>query len=483
MAIVLDYMLKHTQDATKIAVIANGESITYRQLLQKALGFADYLRREGVGIGDMVVVQSEHSISYITAMIGSHLNKSIFVPLGSTVGIDELKSTAGKVNAKLILANVSDDYRSTSDVYHDISNTPADFDNLQLPDENDVSDLLFTTGTTGMPSGILHTHLSQYITADNLLGTLGMLSDNICMITAPLNHAFAIRRFNANMVNGSATVLIDGVFPPNAVFEAVERYGVTAITMVPSALVFLLRLTKDKIARYSKQIRYIQFATAPLSADDVIYMKSIMPDTIIYNVYGSTESGCVLSLNYTKECDRKLCLGKPTRNTEIILLDQKYNVVHGTGKNHSGFLAVRGKMNMQCYWHDDKKTAAVMQDGMVITQDIVWRDDEGFYYFLGRDGDVINVGGLKVSPTEVEEVAMACSGITDCACTAVENDLMGTVPALLVVKGEAFDIIELQETMMAKLEFYKRPKQFVYVDAIPKTYNGKINRRKLKNLL
>ena len=137
---------------------------------------------------------------------------------------------------------------------------------------------------------------------------------------------------------------------------------------------------------------------------------------------------------------------------------------------------------MQGYYHAPELTASVLQDGVVYTQDIGYIDEEGFVYVLGRSGDVINIGGLKIAPVEVENVVLRYPAVTDCACFAAEDRMGGMIPKLNVVlkPGQTLDQADLRAFMARHLEAFKIPKTIQVVDELPRTFNGKLDRKKLK---
>ena len=138
---------------------------------------------------------------------------------------------------------------------------------------------------------------------------------------------------------------------------------------------------------------------------------------------------------------------------------------------------------MKGYLNNKINSHKVLSKGYYITQDIVYKDSKNFYYLLGRQSDIIPIGGLKVAPDEIEDVIKKCKGITDCACIGKDNELAGQVPVLFITINSEYDSKELYKFIKDKLEPYKCPKEIRIIDEIPKTFNGKILRRKLKEML
>ena len=170
------------------------------------------------------------------------------------------------------------------------------------------------------------------------------------------------------------------------------------------------------------------------------------------------------------------CIGKPMPNAEILIVDDDKRLI-SSSKDHLGLIACKGDVNMLEYVNSPELTRDVLRGGIVYNNDIGYIDEEGFVYIIGRKGDVINVGGLKVAPTEVEEAALAFDGIDECICVALPDRISGFVPKLLYVAAQDLDLPALSRFLSARLEGYKVPKAFERVPEIRKTYNGKLDRK------
>ncbi|MBE6817230.1 MAG: long-chain fatty acid--CoA ligase, partial [Ruminococcaceae bacterium] len=207
---------------------------------------------------------------------------------------------------------------------------------------------------------------------------------------------------------------------------------------------------------------------------------ALLPDTRLYNFYGSTESGCIVIYNFNTQNSKENCIGKPTHNAEILIVDDNHHPIESSSEN-TGLLASVGAMNMRGYYMDEEETKSVLVDGVVYTNDIAYFDEDGDIILLGRQGSVINVGGKKVSPDEIENAAKQIKGVIDCGCIPVPDGMLGSVPKLFVeTKNEdAFDAVMIHNELAKMLEPFKVPKQIVWIEKIPRTFNGKLIRREL----
>ncbi len=459
------------------AIIAEDAVITYRELGEYISLFASYLKQNGLEKEDRVVFQGVQNSAFTVICLGTLLAGGVSVPVEKNILRQNLDGIVRDTKAVFVFTR--DDLPDFSlkgilGLCEGVSRVE-----LPLPQPDDMSDIIFTTGTTGTSEGVVHTHGSQYAAIENALGFIKMPADNTEMIVPVLSHVYGLRRFYSNMVNGSTVVILEDLLPISRFFDMLEKHYVTSMTMNPSLLVMILKTTGRRIAGYADQLKYMVFSSAPLKKDCLIETIKLLPRTKIYNLYGSTEAGSTSGLDNVPHLDKEGCIGKPNCRSEYFLIDGD-NFVTGTGPECTGFLAIKGPMVMKEYWGKPEKTEKVLKDGLYITQDVMYRDEEGFYYFMGRASDIISVGGFKVAPDEVEDAARKYAGINDCACVGKSDPLAGEVPVLFIVPHESHNEAEFIKHLKNNLENYKLPRQTIMVDEIPRTFNGKILRRKLK---
>jgi len=333
---------------------------------------------------------------------------------------------------------------------------------------------------TGKSKGIELTYESVIAVSENVIGSVEMKKDSVELIPVPLSHSHGLRRYYSNILNGGSVVIIDGVIFTKKFFGAIEKYHVTAIDLVPAALAALFKLSGDKLGEYADQLDYVQLGSAPIPNHDKEHLRELLPNTRLYNFYGTTESGCSCILDFNAMPDKKNCIGKPSCHAEFVFFDEQGNAIDATEET-PGFLACRGTMNMKGYYHEPQLNQEIMRDDYICTKDLAYVGEDGLIYMLGRKDDVIITGGNKVAPDEIEEIAGGFEGIADCACIPVPHPLLGAEPKLFVEmeNGAAFDEQGIYEYLQGKLEAYKVPKLIEQIDKIPRTYNGKLQRKKL----
>ena len=470
----------------KLAVMTPDDSVSYGALYEYARGYAKYLTTRGLKRGGIVVLKATQTIDYAIQYLGIHLAGGVVTSLGRTTSDNEMAVVAKSIGAAAIIAGstLADEASSTISVplgnVREISSEHVgDNVDLRFPDLADPADILFTTGTTGATKGVELSHRALVATAENLIFGCGYKDNTLILVPGPLNHANAVRKLFTSFVNGSAVCLLNGMSDTEPFFSVLDSAdGSIACCLPPAAIRKIFQLTKDKIGEYQNKIDFIESASAPLPEADKDRLCGLLPKTRLYNNYGSSEAASVCMFDYNRFRGMDNCVGKAMPNSRIIIVDDEHNEIRSS-KDNVGLLACIGDVNMNGYVNEPELTREVLIDGIVYTNDLGYIDDEGFIYVIGRKGDVINVGGLKVAPSEVESAVLAYDGIADCICIAVKDEITANALKLLVVMEEGYelDFQDLRSFLSDRLEAFKIPRVYEEVSSIERTYNGKLNRK------
>ena len=469
----------------RAAVIANDNQITYAELWKEIQGFAKYIKSFSFPAGSRIIVKSDSDIWFAVTCFAIQLTGNVHVPLEKSIGVKGLEDVASQLGAAMVISNtdIQGDFVSVdSDKVREIGQENyEDGLSFDFPTKEMTCDILFTTGTTGKSKGVVISHRAVVAVSENVQYGAEIPDDNVYLVPAPINHASAIRKLYVSMLTGTTVVLLDGFKDIRKFYSYIEKYKVTSILMPPAAVRMLLVLSKKELAKYSGQLHHIHTGSAAFPEADKELLCSLLPETRLYFAYGSSEAGCVSMFDYSQHKGLISCVGKPNKNAHIFIVDDNRQEIKSSQANQ-GLIAIKGGMTMTEYFEEPELTKEVLVDGVVYTNDMGYIDENGFVYMLGRRGDVISIGGLKIAPTEVENIVLRFPGIAECACFAVEDRMGGCVPKLNIVeeKGADVDINELKKHMASYLEAFKVPKLVAKVEEIPKTSNGKIDRKVLK---
>ncbi len=465
----------------KIAVISEGREYTYGQLYECVRKYSAFLKKQGLNKGDYVVVKSIQSVSYIIIYLSVHYCGGIITTVEKTAANEKILEIAEQVSAKMI---ISDNESGISQKYIYIDSAKV-FDNLKgmtsapeaFPGREDSADILFTTGTTGKSKGVELSHAAVIAGAENIAFGCRMERDTVLVVPNPLSHSNATKNMAACFITGCTFYVLDGIVDLNSYFNALDYpYGKVATVLPPAAIRTIFQLAKGKLAGYADKLDYLMAATAPLPEPDRDTLRSLLPRTRLYNHYGCSESSSICIYDFNKYSELKNCAGKVMPHSHVFFVDDARKEIDSSPQN-IGLLAVRGDATMKGYFKEPELTREILVDGAIYTKDMGYIDQNGFVFILGRNDDIINVGGLKVSPLEVEEAALSYEGVKDCICIGVKDDITGEALKLLVVVESTFDLQALKIYLSSKLDPYKVPKQYELVDKVERTFNGKINRK------
>ena len=263
-------------------------------------------------------------------------------------------------------------------------------------------------------------------------------------------------------------------------------YDCSAMAAVPASYEVMRGQMQDKFAEVLGKMRYIEFSAGSLSVRQRREIVTLLPNTVIHNTWGSSESGGAIFCNVTEVAkdERRIgSLGRPLPCVEAKIINPEGQTIESNAAN-PGRMALKGDMQMSGYWKRSDLTQTTLVDGWLLTGDMAYIDEDGFIFMLGRADDIINVGGEKVSPIEVENLAGQYQQIRECACIGVEDPdgVLGQVPILFVVTNPGYAEDALVKFFLAKGERYKLPKKFIQIEALPRNKMQKVDRGALKKL-
>ena len=253
----------------------------------------------------------------------------------------------------------------------------------------------------------------------------------------------------------------------NAFFSVFELpFTKFATFLVPSSIRMLLQVASKNLAAVASKIDFIETGAAAISQSDMESLCKLLPHSRLFNTYASTETGIICSYEFSKYGCEPGLLGKPMKHSSVRI-------------NEEGRVVCSGQTIMTGYVGAPELTAQVLREGEIHTSDIGTLDSQGMLRLQGRQDDVINVGGYKVNPLEVEEAVSSFPLVADCICIPAQHILLGTVPKLLYVpkQGKEVKPKDIADFLKERLENYKIPLLYESVETIKHTYNGKLDRK------
>lgn len=477
----------------KMAVAFKKESLTYNELYLKMLGIAAILKENNIITGDKVCFSATSKPEMVATYLAIHFCGAVAVFIDKNGTPENIASIYQESESKLLLTDkpmkeYSDkcNILSLRETYTKANEQNTDNIIYTIPDENNLAELLFTTGTTGKPKGVMLSYKSVYNILSNTIEGIGILEDDRVLIPLPLNHSFALRVLRAVLYKGATVILQNGFTFAKEVENNVIMHNCNAMAAVPASYEVMRSQMQDAFAGVLSNMRYIEFGAGSLSIRQRKEITSLLPNTIIYNTWGSSETGGAIFCNVTesvKHENKVGSLGRPLPHVQVKMLDEAGNEIKSDAE-HPGRMTLKGDMKMVGYWNMPELSAEILVDDWLLTSDMAYMDSDGDIFMLGRADDIINVGGEKVSPIEVENIAGQYEFIRECACIGVADpdEILGQVPVLFVVTKTGYSEDELIKFLSTKMERYKFPKEYVVLETIPRNRMQKIDRKELKNI-
>lgn len=487
----------------KKAVVFKGEYLTYRELCRRIASMAEQLAKEGVEQGDRVCFSAVSKPEMVAAYMAVQACGAVAVFLDKNGTPENMAAIYEEAGAKLLLTDkpmkeyaekcrvlsLRELYRQMGEWQQDGgSDLDAGLQKKKIsPAEEDLAELLFTTGTTGKPKGVMLTYKAVYHILANTIEGIGIREDDILLLPLPLNHSFALRVLRAVLYRGATVVLQNGFTFAKEVENNVVNHGCNAMACVPASYEVMKSQMQDAFAGTLGGMRFIEFSAGSLSIQQRKEITALLPAVQIYNTWGSSESGGAIFCDVceaVKSEERAGTLGKPLAGKVQIMITDSDGKEMESNESHPGRMALRGDMQMAGYWNNEELTAQTLRDGWLLTGDMAYLDADGYVFMLGRADDIINVGGEKVSPLEVENIAGQCEGVRECACIGVDDPdgIYGQIPVLFVAADSCYSEEELRKFIASKAERYKIPQKYVLIESIPRNRMQKVDRNRLKSL-
>ena len=341
------------------------------------------------------------------------------------------------------------------------------------PAPREVGMMLYTSGSTGMPKGVLLSHDSQRWSLERGARLFGDRDTNVYIVAAPMFHMNATISTKGAMVAGATTVLLP-TFDAMAYARSIDAFGVTSLTSVPTMLALVAKQADALDSLDFSSVIEVTMGSAPLTQALIDKVQALFPGATISNSYGTTEGGPSPFGPHPDGVTRPaLSLGYPAEGLEVELREGE--------SPDEGVFHIRGPMSMEGYNNLPEKTAAVMQDGWYRSGDIMRRDENGFFYFVGRADDMFNVGGENVWPGEVEKLIETMEGVHQACVVPAPHETKTYAPFAFVVPQSGVELTEeaVKQFTLANGPAFAHPRNVRFIDRIPLAGTNKPDRNLL----
>jgi len=513
----LDFLVHHMLRATaarvpeKEALVHDEQRLTYQEVGASVAGVALGLRRAGLRRGERVGIYLGPSVPQVLSIFGVSQAGGVFVPINTLLfpeqvshiardcGIAALITSASRLES---LLPVLDDVHSLRFLVVVPDGTPVpasvpvhDFDALKnlktelpWPDwgiEKDLAAILYTSGSTGKPKGVMLSH-ANVMAGSNIVSTyLEIAESDRILAVLPFSFDAGLNQLMTAFQRGGTLVLTDFVFAKQIV-DLLAKERITGLAGVPTVWSLLAQPNSTLQKTTSLVLRYITNTGGAMPQAVLKVLRAALPKTRIFLMYGLTEAFRSTYLP-PEELDRRpTSMGRAIPDTEILVLNE-----HGQlcSPGEVGELVHRGPTVSMGYWGKPDATNQVLKPNPLLPEevgdvekvcysgDLVKMDEDGYLYYVGRRDAMIKSSGIRISPTEVEEVVFQSGKVRHAAAIGVPDELLGQAVKIFVVPrdGEPIDEDDLLEYCAEKMPRYMVPKSIAVLSEIPKTSSGKVD--------
>lgn len=499
----------------RVALVCDERRYSYAELDAEIARMMALLKARGVTHGDRVVIFLDNGVEFAVSVFAVLRLGAVFVPINPLTRQEKLTYVLDDCRARALITqfNLRGAWQPVVDASHSlgvcvVSNVPkghalpdrcieysAKITNGQVASldsattEHDLASILYTSGTTGHPKGVMLTHRNMVSALESVMSYLQLRQQDVIMCVLPLAFGYGLYHlFMATRLG--ATLLLETSFAfPLKIAQRMAEEKVSVFPGVPTIFGQLLNL-KEVANLDLSSLRILTNAAAALPEAHIRQLRQAFPGALLYSMYGLTECKRVSYLPPDQLDMRPGSIGRGMPNQEVWLADDDgRRLPNGS----TGELVVKGPHVMKGYWEQPDLTAERLRpdpdgsDGAVVlhTGDIFRTDNEGWLYFVARKDNIIKTRGEKVSPREVENAIYTLPAVLEVAVTGMPDQLLGTaIRALVVLKpGQTLSARDVIRHCHMKLESFMVPKTVEFVEELPKTESGKIKTSQLHEVI
>jgi len=485
----------------KAITVFEGEVTTYGEMAGRAVELAGGLAERGVGPGEVVALLSYNCPEFLETVFAANYLGAIAMPINWRLAAPEVRYILEHSGARVLvcdgaLVDLADEATKGIEptlvracispaavagwtTFADLHSTPISAVRPPVA-ADDIHRLMYTSGTTGRPKGVMITHAN--LAWKNLahIVEFGFTSDDLGLACGPLYHVGALDLTTTSLVAAGATTIIHRAFDASAVVDELERSRVSTVWLAP-AMVNAIMALPDIERRDLSSVRVVVNGGEKMPVPLIERLQRTFPSAWFADAYGLTEtvSGDTF-LDRDSMVSKLGSVGRPCLYLELDVWDEA-----GTSlpPGERGEIVLRGPKVFAGYWRDPDATAAAFERGWFHTGDVGVRDEDGYLFIVDRFKDMIVSGGENIASSEIERVLYEHQAVLEAAVVARPDDRWGEVPVAFVVlrQDETATADELVDHCDAQLARFKVPKAITFLDALPRNPSGKVLKRELRD--
>src|SRR5262245_7688050 len=479
--------LSAAKNPDKPAVVCGEQIVSYCELDEGTDALAAWLLQQGLQPGDRVAIHWTNSVETVNLYFACFKSGLIAVPVNNRLKVPEIAYVLGHSKAKLCfsqpeLAPLSEEVRSECPhlvaIHTKLPLLECGRDRA-LPEvtADQVAAVLYTSGTTARPKGVMHTHVSL-TGATELMASLGIGETDVPLAVTQMVHIAALACVLLPGIRCGCTVVLLPAFDAAQAVDLIERWRCTFLLILPAMLRFMV----EEQASCPREVSSMRLCMAGGDAVPVTLQERFQEyfGFRVREIFGMTETVPVTCIR-----EGEIRAGSMGRQLDLIdsrVVDLSGNVL---SENQIGELQVQSPSNCVGYWDNPEATDATFTSGWLRTGDLVKRDPDGFYWFEGRLKQIIVRGGSNISPQEVEEPLYHHPAVLESAVIGMPDPVHGERVIAFVALRDGFTATEaeLRDFVRCRIADYKVPERVLFLPSLPKGLTGKVQRRDLKDMM
>lgn len=469
----------------KLAIKDQFRSFSYKDMIERASALSAYFHEKDLKKGDRIAILMANRLEHIELDVALAIAGLVKVPLNYRLHPKEHEYMLNDSNPKLIIGDralidpigTTIDVLAIGDAYENAVQLNLGKQHLETVNEDDLFAIMYTSGTTGNPKGVMLSHRNMIAGALSLAQVCEVDYDDVIGHVAPLTHGSNFLS-HVSWLYGSSQIVFNK-FEPEEFVNDLEQEGVSVIFLVPTMVNLMIQHPKFDPSQLST-LKTINMAGSPIAASKLEEALKLT-GPIYAETYGQVEAPMCITMMPKKELKSRLdSCGRVGTFVQVKIVDDEGNELK---EGEVGEIICKGSLVMQGYWNNEKATEETLKDGWLHTGDLGWKSPEGYVQIVDRKKDVIISGGVNIYPREVEEVLNLHAGVKETCVIGVPDDKWGeNVVAYVVPNGKETVTSEaLLALCVENMASFKKPKSIHIVDELPKSSYGKILKREMRD--
>lgn len=474
---------------------ANGEqkAISFLELFKLVAFFRKQIIRTCISKNAKIVTCIDNSAEYIAVLYASWIEGLTVIPLHSQSKAREINHIIEFTEAQLFVCKKNNPILKQINSASLTLDIETAFSNIELDDQSyavkisaeiDTSQtalILFTSGTTGNPKGVMLSHDNLIANTLSIVKYLQLTKDDEVYCVLPFTYSYGNSVLQTHIYAGACIQLGQSMLYPQRIAEDLLNKSITGFSGVPST--FQILLHKTSFSKTPPALRYITQAGGAMNTSTTTELLSLLPNTDIFVMYGQTEASARLSYLPPDMLLKKVgSIGIAIPGVTLTICNEQYEPLPN---NQTGELIAKGDNIMQGYFNNPEETQTTLVNGWLHTGDLGYIDNDGFIYIQGRKTQMIKSGANRIHPEEIEEIISECINVSEVAVTGIEDSLLGQLIAAFIVlkKGHTAEEKIIRSHCRQNLPPHKQPKLIYWVNNLPRTSSGKVMRHLLVETL